>query len=52
MRTEQEVRERLQRLKKETKSEGPFTQFENIARVATQQALKWILEETDNLLTY
>ena len=52
MRTEQEIRERLQRLEKERESEGPFTEYENIARKAAQQALKWILEETDNLLTY
>ena len=52
MRTEQEIRKRLNDLENETLTSGPFTEFENIARKAAKQALEWALEETENLLTY
>jgi hypothetical protein len=52
MRTEQEIRKRLHDLENETLTSGPFTEFENIARKAAKQALEWVLEETENLLTY
>ena len=52
VRTEEDIRKRLAHLEKEKQSEGPFTEFENIARKAAKQALEWVLEETDNLLTY
>jgi hypothetical protein len=52
MRSEEEVRKRLERLEKERETEGPFTEQKNIARKAAKQALEWVLEETDNLLTY
>jgi hypothetical protein len=52
VRTEEDIRKRLAHLEKEKQSEGPFTEFENIARKAAKQALEWVLEETDKLLTY
>jgi hypothetical protein len=52
MRTEQEIRKRLNDLEKETLTSGPFTEFETIARKGAKQALKWVLEETKSLLTY
>jgi hypothetical protein len=52
LRTEEDIRKRLARLEEEKRNEGPFTEFENIARKAAKQALEWMLEETDNLLTY
>lgn len=52
MRTEKEIRKQLELLEKESKDGGPFTEHENVARKATTQALEWILEETDSLLTY
>jgi hypothetical protein len=52
MRTEQEIRQRLRELENETRTDGPFTEFQIIARKATKQALEWVLEETKNLLTY
>jgi hypothetical protein len=52
MRSEEEVRKRLERLQKERETEGPFTEQKNIAREAAKQALEWVLKETDNLLTY
>jgi len=51
MRTEQEIKRQLEDLEKERETEEPFTERKNIARKATQQALQWVLEETDSLLT-
>jgi hypothetical protein len=52
MRTDKEIRKRLEHLEEERATEGPFTEQKNIARKAAKQALKWVLEETDDLLTY
>ena len=52
MRTEEEIRKRLELLEKERETEGPFIEQKNIARKAAKQALLWVLEETDSLLTY
>jgi hypothetical protein len=52
VRTEEDIRKRLANLEKEKQNEGPFTEFENIARKAAKQALEWVLGETDNFLTY
>jgi hypothetical protein len=50
--SEEEVRKRPERLEKGRETEGPFTEQKNIARKAAKQALEWVLEETDNVLTY
>jgi hypothetical protein len=52
VRIEEEIRKRLELMEKERETEGPFTEQQNIARKAAKQALLWVLEETDNLLTY
>jgi hypothetical protein len=52
MRTEKEIRERLEKLKKERLTQGPYIEKDNIAWHATKQALEWVLEETETLLTY
>jgi hypothetical protein len=52
MRTEQEIRKQLRELENETLTSGPFTEFKTIARKATKQALEWVLEDTEKLLTY
>ncbi len=52
MRTEEEIRKRLELLEKQRETEGSFTEQKNIARKAAKQALLWVLEETDSLLTY
>jgi len=52
MKTEEEIRKRLDRLDTESRTEGPFIEQKNIARKAAKQALKWVLEQTDSLLTY
>lgn len=52
MRTEKEIRERLERLKKQRVTEGPYIERKGIAWHAAKQALEWVLEEKENLLTY
>jgi len=52
VRTEEDIRKQLAHLQKERLNGGPFTERENIARKATKQALEWVLEETENPLTY
>jgi hypothetical protein len=52
MRSVEEIRNRLEHLDKERETEAPFIEQKNIARKAAKQALHWVLEETDSLLTY
>jgi hypothetical protein len=52
MRPEQEIRKRLSELESEALNNGPFRERENIAMKAAKQALEWVLEDTDKLLTY
>ena len=52
VRTEKLIRERLDKLMKERLTEGPYLEKDNIAWHATKQALEWVLEETETLLTY
>ncbi|MCW3996067.1 MAG: hypothetical protein NWE98_07980 [Candidatus Bathyarchaeota archaeon] len=52
MRSEQEIRNNLKELEKTALTEGPFREWEKIAMKATKQALEWVLEDTDKLLTY
>jgi len=52
MRSEEEVRKRLEHLEKEKETEGPITEQKNIARKPAKQALEQVLEETDSVLTY
>ena len=51
MRTEKEVRDQLEKLKKQRITEGPYTERKNIALHAAKQTLEWILEEKE-LLTF
>ena len=52
MRIEKEIRERLDKLRKEHLTEGPYLEKTNIAWHAAKQALEWVLEETNTLLTF
>jgi hypothetical protein len=52
MRTEEEIRKRLENLEKASATEGPYTEQKNIAKKAAKQALEWVLEKTNTLLTY
>jgi hypothetical protein len=50
MRTEHEIRKRLEDIENELLTNGPFREWETITRKATKQALEWVLEETEILL--
>ncbi len=52
MRSEREIRERLDNLKKQRATDSPFIERKNIAWHAAKQALEWVLEEAESLLTY
>ena len=52
MRSEKEIRERLEKLRKERLTEGPYIEKDNIAWHATKQALEWVLEKAKTPLTY
>jgi len=52
MRTKQEIRQRVRELKNEALNKGPYREWENIAMKAVKQALEWVLEDTEKLLTY
>ena len=52
MKSEQEIREKLEILARQLITEGPITERRNIARIASKQALMWVLEEVDTPLTY
>ena len=52
MREEQEIRNSLRELENEALNNGPYREWENIAIKATKQALEWVLEDTEKLLTY
>jgi hypothetical protein len=52
MRTEQEIRQRVRELENKALNNGPYREWENIAMKAAKQALEWVLEDTEKLLTY
>lgn len=52
MRKEQVIREKLRQIENEGLNNGPFREWENIAMKAAKQALEWVLEDTEELLTY
>jgi len=52
MRSENEIRKRLKLLKQNKVTGGQYSELKTIAWHATKQALEWVLEETENLLTY
>lgn len=52
MRTEKEIRERLEKLRTWRRTKGPFIERKNIAWHASKQALEWVLEEAESPLTY
>ena len=51
MRIEKEIRERLERLKKQKLTEGPYIERQNIAWHAAKQTLEWVLEEKKSWLS-
>jgi len=52
MRTEEEIKKVLRELRESRKRGSPLTERRNIAWHGTKQALEWVLEQTDTLLTY
>ncbi|HII86157.1 TPA: hypothetical protein HA273_06310 [Candidatus Bathyarchaeota archaeon] len=52
MRSKEEIRKMLEALEKEHLTEGPFTERQNIARIAARKAMEWVLEDKDSPLTY
>ena len=52
MRTEKEIRERLEGLKRQRATEGPYIEWKSVAWQAAKQALEWVLEEAESALTY
>ncbi len=52
MRSENEIGKRLEKLTKQGLTGGPYSELKTIAWNATKQALEWVLEETENPLTY
>lgn len=52
MRTEEEIEKALKELRENQKCRPPLTELQNIAWQGTKQALEWVLEQTNTLLTY
>jgi hypothetical protein len=52
MRAEQEIKRRLRELDNKALNKGPFREWENIAIKAAKQALEWVLEDTEKMLTF
>ena len=52
MRSENIIKEQLVILKQNKITRGPYSELKTIAWNATKQALEWVLEETEKLLTY
>jgi len=52
MRTEEEIKKALRELRESRKHGSPLTERQNIAWHGTKQALEWVLEQIDTLLTY
>ena len=51
MRSGNKIRKRL-KLKQNKVTGGQYSELKTIAWHATKQALEWVLEETENVLTY
>jgi len=52
MKSENEIRNRLNLLKQHRLIGGPYSELKNIALHGTKQALEWVLEEAETPLTY
>ena len=52
MRSENEIGKQLKLLKQNKVTGGQYSELKTIAWNATKQALEWVLEESDELLTY
>jgi hypothetical protein len=52
MRSENEIGKQLKLLKQNKVTGVPYSELKTIAWNATKQALEWVLEKSDELLTY
>jgi hypothetical protein len=52
MRSENKIRKQLEKLKNQRLNGGPSSELKSIAWHGAKQALEWVLEETENPLTY
>jgi hypothetical protein len=52
LRSESEIRKQLEKLSQDKLSGLPYTELKSIAWHGTKQALEWVLEETEKLLSY
>jgi hypothetical protein len=52
MRSENEIRKRLELLKQNKVTEGPYSELKTIAWNAIRQALEWVLEDKETPLTF
>jgi len=52
MRSENEIGKRLKLLKQNKVTGEPYSELKTIAWNATKHVLEWVLEESDELLTY
>jgi hypothetical protein len=52
MRSENENGKRLKLLKQNKVTGGPYSELKTVAWNATKKAHEWVLEESDELLTY
>jgi hypothetical protein len=52
MRSENKIRKQLEILKNQRLNGGPYSELKSVAWHGTKQALEWVLEESDKLLTY
>jgi hypothetical protein len=52
LRSENEVRKKLEMLKQNMMTGLPYSELKTIAWHGTKQALEWVLEESDKCLSY
>jgi hypothetical protein len=52
LRSENEIRKQLEMLKQNRLSGLPYNESKRVAWHGTKQALEWVLEESEKLLTY
>ena len=52
MKSENEIRKRLDQLMQQRMHGGPYSELKSIAWHGTKQALEWVLEKSEKLMTY